>query len=151
MAYNLLAITQNGLNNLDKSLEYHFKAKESIVAIESEATRELYGYINSNNLGSSYLRAENYSNAIEILNELLVNPDKLKSKRISTYRKALANRAMAKLNLNNYTQEMVEADLALALEAAKASNSTYDLSRIHHGFAKPISSLTIGIKRRRVP
>lgn len=135
-AYNLLAITQNGLNKFDETLEYHLKAKAVIPEIEDERDRSIYALINDNNIASTHLRANRNLEALKLFNDLLQNEDELNALRPTTLSKALAGRAEAKLRLGSYSEEEIIMDLDKAYDVANDLDSKYTLAMINNYYAR---------------
>lgn len=135
-AYNLLAITQNGLKKFDEALEYHLKAKEVIPEIEDESDRSIFALINANNIASIYLRARQNEQAVQYYDDFLANENELRFLLPSTLSKALASRAEAKLQLMHYSEEEIIMDLDKAYDLAHNLNSKSILAMVNHNYAK---------------
>ena len=90
-SYNLLANIQNGLNNLGKALEYHELAG-NYIQYNNRDRQYRDSVYNTMNKGVAYIRNENYSKGIELLNTVL-SYDSLKFKEPQSYAKGLASLA----------------------------------------------------------
>ncbi|NKI32531.1 ATP-binding protein [Croceivirga thetidis] len=141
LVHNLLAITQNGLNKLNETLEYHIIAKGFIPEIEDEQKRRLYGIINANNIASAYLRANKENRALELYDELLLKESEIKSLRPTTLIKALASRAEAKLRLGTFSESEILNDLDKAYDLANNVELNYELAMINHYYARTYLAL----------
>jgi signal transduction histidine kinase len=93
-AYNILAVSQNGMGKFDKSLEYHQKAKE-FIQFSKENQRYRQTTTNINNIASTNLRKGDYPEAIRYYEELL-DTDSFRIKRKKSYAKAISGLAYAK-------------------------------------------------------
>ena len=93
-AYNILAVTQNGMAKYAEALEYHNKAREYI-PFSKESQRYSQNTININNMASTNLRKGDYSKAIEYYQKLL-NIDGFRLKKRKSYAKAISGLAYAK-------------------------------------------------------
>ena len=93
-AYNLLAVTLNGMGKYDKSLEYHKRAREFIPYLR-ESDRYKFNAININNIASTNLRKGDYAIAITFYEKLL-NVDNLILESPESYAKAISGLAYAK-------------------------------------------------------
>ncbi len=94
VAYNILAVIQNGMAKYDKALEYHKKAKEYI-PFAKKKQKYSQNAINLNNMASTNLRKGDYSKAIEYYQELL-NIDSFRFKKRKSYAKAISGLSYAK-------------------------------------------------------
>ena len=133
-AYNLLATNQSGLNNFNKALEYHQKAKEMIALVDAEL-HESYYFINTNNIASTYLRSGNFSMAKAVYSELLRNKQ-FKSNRPSTYGKALASLVYCNLKLKAKNAEELKTDFEEVFEFYKGQEFVYDQARANDYYAE---------------
>lgn len=132
--YNLLATNQSGLNNFDKALEYHQKAKEMIAFAEKEEQQSFYFY-NTNNIASTYLRSGNFSLAKTLYSEL-IHHEQLKTKRPSTYGKALTSLVYCNFKLQAKNHEELKSDFDDVFEFYDRQELVYDKARANEYYAE---------------
>ncbi|NJB35839.1 sensor histidine kinase [Croceivirga sp. JEA036] len=131
--YTLLGIIQNGLDNYDEAVNYHNQAKKYIKYTDPKR-QDSYQYINQNNIGSTYLRSENYSEAKKIFNSLLAS-ESLKTIRPKLYAKALSSYAYASYKEKSVFNDSLVKVIKQSNQLLDSINYTYDYARNYYFLA----------------
>ncbi|TKD65872.1 sensor histidine kinase [Flavobacterium sp. ASW18X] len=131
--YTLLGIIQNGLDNYDEAVNYHNQAKKYIKYTDPKR-QESYQYINQNNIGSTYLRSENFSEAKKIFNSLLAS-ESLKTIRPKLYAKALSSYAYASYKEKSVFNDSLVKVIKQSNQLLDSINYTYDYARNYYFLA----------------
>ncbi|NNL10035.1 MAG: hypothetical protein HKP38_12505 [Croceitalea sp.] len=129
IAYNTLAVIQNGMQKFDKSLEYHYRAKEMIDLAPEEKQAE-FAAINANNIAHIYLRKKEYATAFELFNDLESNIQ-LKTIRPGLYAKVLGSKAYSGFKTNALEIKEVEELLEKSNILLDSLDDRYNLARNH--------------------
>ncbi len=101
--YNLMGIISNGQNNGEKALEYYDVAKSFLKDLNIES----FYWTNQNNIALTFVRKEDYQNAIVAYNELFEAPN-FKEKRPSLYATALVSHTYSRFKLGEKGDDLNE-------------------------------------------
>lgn len=131
--YTLLGIIQNGLDNYEEAVNYHSEAQKYIKYTDPKR-QESYQYINQNNIGSIYLRSENYSDAIKVFKSLATN-ESIKKIRPKLYAKALSSYAYALYKDKEIYNDSLVNTILTSNKVLDSIDYTYDYARNYYFLA----------------
>ena len=125
--YNHLGNLQNDINEFDKALFYYKKAIDNLNKVKNNnSLKEAV----LNNIGNSYLKKGDYTNALRNFNRLLEN-DHLKLNSKANYARALDNNAYCKLLMKDTVNVANSLKEALKIRENQDNISGIVISKIH--------------------
>lgn len=136
-AYNMLGTLANGLGNSQKAIESYETAREYIENSDRANKNQLIWKL-QNNIGSTYLNEENFTQAKNVYEELLFNTD-LKQEIPDLYEKALGSYAFSVLKTEKDT-EKAEEMLREAFTINAATGDLYDRARLHYYYSEVLAT-----------
>ena len=133
-SYNMLGVISNGKKQYDKALEYYNTARVYIDKVDNQKSR----WLNQNNIAHIVLRKKDYSEALELYERLLNDPE-LISEYPRVYGKALISSTYAKFKMGEQG-EILNQGYQEALKVYKEIDDLDDIARAHHFIAELLTA-----------
>ncbi len=122
-SYNLMGNISSGQKNEEKALEIHQKARTYLKSLNNDRLN----WRNQNNIALTYLRKEEYTNAIKSYNELLQQPD-LRSQYPELYGIALVSHTYSRFKTGEIGEDLNQKYLD-AIKIYTSIDKTKDIGR----------------------
>jgi signal transduction histidine kinase len=136
-AYNMLGILANGFGDSQKAIESYETARGYIESSNRENKTQLIWKL-QNNIASTYLNEEDFTQAKNVYQELLFNTN-LKQEIPDLYEKALGSYAFSVLKTEKNTKKSEEL-LVEAFSVNAATGDLYDRARLHYYYSEVLAA-----------